>query len=104
MERQQILDFENSFSASDPPSNRVLRTEMNSQLIGQVMRFDPNGVARRPPAETIQHIKKLNSEYKLGQLLCKNRQPDFLLSLIEKQVIISSIISFYFVYFQYTKS
>lgn len=85
-ERQKILEFENSFSVADSLSNRVLRTEMNSQLIGQVMRFDPNGVARRPPPENIQYIKKLNSEYKLGQLLCKSREPDFLLSLIEKQV------------------
>lgn len=85
-EKQQILEFENSFAAADPLSGGVIRTEANSKLIGQVMRFDPNGVARRPPADTIQNIKKLNAEYKLGQLLCKSRQPDFLLSLIEKQV------------------
>lgn len=86
IERQQILEFENSFPAPDSVSTRVPRTEATSQLIGQVMRFDPNGVARRPPPDTIQNIKKLNSEYKLGQLLCKSRQPDFLLNLIEKQV------------------
>ncbi len=45
-----------------------------------------SGQVRRPTNETIQNIKKLNSEYKLGQLLCKCRQPDFLLSLIKRQV------------------
>ena len=49
------------------------------------MKFDPNGPPRRPPLDTIQNIRKLNSEYKLGQLLCKCRQPDLLLSLIKRQ-------------------
>jgi hypothetical protein len=59
--------------------------ESNSKLIGQVMKFDPSGPARRPPMDTIQNIRKLNSEYKLGQLLCKCRNPDLLLSLIKRQ-------------------
>lgn len=84
LERNEIVEFENSFAAGDP--TKVLKTEATSQLIGQVMKFDPNGVARRPPQETILNIRKLNSEYKLGQLLCKSRQPDFLLSLIQRQV------------------
>ena len=48
-----------------------------------------SGHARRPTNETIQNIRKLNAEYKLGQLLCKSRNPDFLLALIKRQVIYS---------------
>lgn len=44
-----------------------------------------SGPPRRPTSEAIQNIKKLNSEYKLGQLLCKSRNPDFLLMLINGQ-------------------
>jgi len=47
---------------------------------------------RRPTNETIQNIRKLNAEYKLGQMLCKSRQPDFLLALIKRQVFILSLI------------
>lgn len=86
LEREEILEFENSFTAQDPNSTAPRSTEANSKLIGQVMKFDPSGVARRPPLETLQSIKKLSAEYKLGQLLCKSRQPDFLLSLIHRQV------------------
>lgn len=43
------------------------------------------GPPRRPPPDAIQNIRKLNSEYKLGQLLCKSRQPDLLLDLIKRQ-------------------
>lgn len=48
------------------------------------MKLDPTGPPRRPIVETIQNIRKLNSEYKLGQFLCKSRQPDFLLMLIKR--------------------
>ena len=44
-----------------------------------------SGAPRRPTNETIVNIRKLNIEYKLGQLLCKSRQPDFLLKLIKQQ-------------------
>jgi hypothetical protein len=48
---------------------------------------------RRPTNETIQNIRKLNAEYKLGQMLCKSRQPDFLLALIKRQVFNLSLFS-----------
>ena len=94
LERHEILRFENAFEAKQllqatPQQQQqpqpIVRTEANSQLIGQVMRFEPSGVARRPPADTVQTIRKLNAEYKLGQLLCKSRQPDYLLGLIKRQ-------------------
>jgi integrator complex subunit 1 len=82
-EKQEILEFENLFGTKQGLSVRF--TETNSNLISRVMKFEPTGPPRRPPNELIQSIRKLNSEYKLGQLLCKSRQPDFLLSLIKRQ-------------------
>lgn len=82
-EKQEILEFENCFELKQ--GSKIVRTEMNSKLIGQVMKFDPTGCPRRPTNDTIQNIRKLNSEYKLGQLLCKSRHPDFLLKLIKGQ-------------------
>ncbi len=49
---------------------------------------------RRPTNETIQDIRKLNAEYKLGQMLCKSRQSDSLLALIKRQVFIISLFSY----------
>jgi integrator complex subunit 1 len=82
-ERSEILDFENYFELKQ--GSTATRNETNSKLIGFLMKFDPTGVARQANNDVIQNIKKLNSEYKLGQLLCKCREPDLLLSLIERQ-------------------
>ncbi len=83
LEKQDILEFEYNFSIKQ--GNPIRFTEMNSTLITILMKFDPNGPPRRPPNDLINNIRKLNAEYNLGQLLCKSRQPDFLLSLIKRQ-------------------
>ena len=85
LEKQKILEFENQFEMKQANQLLTVRTESNSKLIGQVMFYDPSGPPRRPTAEIVQAVKKLNAEYKLGQLLCKSRQPDFLLALIKRQ-------------------
>ena len=82
-EKQDILEFEYNFSIKQ--GNPIRFTEINSTLITILMKFDPNGPPRRPPNDIINNIRKLNAEYNLGQLLCKSRQPDFLLSLIKRQ-------------------
>ncbi len=64
---------------------RTVINEVNSQLIGQVMKFDPCASVRQPSADTLQNLRKLNAEYKLGQLLCRSREPDYLLMLIKRQ-------------------
>lgn len=97
-ERAEILEFENWYEKSQAEKTGSVvvttRNETNSQLIGQVMKFDPTGPARRPTAETLKSIRKLNAEYRLGQLLCKSRQPDFLLDLIKTQV--QALLTVYF--------
>lgn len=82
-EKREILELENSFEAMQ--NNPVVRTEADSKLIGQIMIFDPTSHARLPPSDFISKLKALNTDYKLGQLLCKNRNPDFLLMLIKSQ-------------------
>jgi integrator complex subunit 1 len=83
IEKQEVLEVENLNEMRQ--GTNITRTEANSKLIGQVMLFDPNGPPRRPPPDVVQSIKKLNSDYKLGQMLCKSRQPDFLLAIIKRQ-------------------
>lgn len=82
-EKQEILELENYFVAASATKTTI--TESNSQLIGKVMKFDPTGAARRPPNEILQNVHKMNNEYKLGQLLCRCREPDYLLMLIKRQ-------------------
>lgn len=61
-------------------------TEANSRLIDKLIKLDPSGTVRQPPASVIEELKAINEKYKLGKLLCQCREPDFLLSIIQNQV------------------
>ena len=50
-----------------------------------------SGCARPVPASVIELVKAANRSLKLGQLLCQCRSPDFLLEVIEKQVLCVSL-------------
>ena len=45
----------------------------------------PHGPLRRPPAAVLDQLKTINSHYKIGHLLCRSRQPDFLLDILQRQ-------------------
>lgn len=47
--------------------------------------MDPFGAPRRPPSIIFEHLQQLNASHKIGQLLCRSRNPDFLLDIIRKQ-------------------
>ncbi|CAL1532926.1 unnamed protein product [Lymnaea stagnalis] len=81
-EIQLILEFETHLAAA---TSKVTITESNSLLIGQLIHNDPNGPARFPPPEIMEQLKSLNSNLKLGQMLCRSRNPDFLLRIINRQ-------------------
>lgn len=46
-----------------------------------------SGPARRPSQSVIDQLKATNKTLKLGQMLCRSRSPDFLLEIIQRQVI-----------------
>lgn len=48
------------------------------------MRLDPFGQPRNPPQQFLMQVQHLNVELHLGHLLCRSRNPDFLLDLIQK--------------------
>ncbi|KAH9505267.1 Integrator complex subunit 1 [Bulinus truncatus] len=77
-----ILEFETHLAAA---TSKVTITENNSLLIGQLIHNDPSGPARFPPAEILEQLKSLNNSLKLGQMLCRSRNPDFLLRIINRQ-------------------
>ncbi|CAG5115061.1 unnamed protein product, partial [Candidula unifasciata] len=81
-EIQLILEFETHLAAA---TSKVAITESNSLLIGQLNLNDPEGPARFPPQEVIEQLKSLNASLKLGQMLCRSRNPDFLLRIINRQ-------------------
>lgn len=60
-------------------------TESNSFLLSLVITMDPFGVPRRPSPNVLDQVQQLNATHKLGQLLCRSRNPDFLLDIIRKQ-------------------
>lgn len=44
------------------------------------------GPPRRPPPHILDQVKSLNQSLRLGHLLCRSRNPDFLLNIIQRQV------------------
>lgn len=82
MEKQTILEFETHLAAA---STKTVITESNSLLLSQLTSLDPRGPARRPPLGVIEQLRTLNGSLRLGHLLCRSRQPDFLLEILHRQ-------------------
>ncbi|CAL8303109.1 unnamed protein product [Merluccius merluccius] len=81
-EKQEILAFESHLAAA---STKQTITESNSLLLSQLTTLDPQGPPRRPPPPVQEQIKTLNQSLRLGHLLCRSRNPDFLLNIIQRQ-------------------
>ena len=45
-----------------------------------------SGKARCPPQNVLDQLEQFNNNIKIGQMLCRSRDPDFLLDVIERQV------------------
>uniref|UniRef100_A0A3B3B352 Integrator complex subunit 1 n=1 Tax=Oryzias melastigma TaxID=30732 RepID=A0A3B3B352_ORYME len=80
-EKQEILAFESHLAAA---STKQTITESNSLLLSQLTSLDP-GPPRRPPPQIQEQVKSLNQSLRLGHLLCRSRNPDFLLNIIQRQ-------------------
>ncbi|XP_053550643.1 integrator complex subunit 1 [Bombina bombina] len=81
-EKQEILAFESHLAAA---STKQTINESNSLLLSQLTSLDPQGPPRRPPPHAIEQVKTLNQSLRLGHLLCRSRNPDFLLNIIQRQ-------------------
>ena len=81
-EKQQILEFESQLAAA---SSKQLITEQSSLLLSTITSMNPLGPLRRPPQAVLDQLKQMNTHYKLGHLLCRSRQPDFLLDILQRQ-------------------
>ncbi|QQP56262.1 Uncharacterized protein FKW44_000862, partial [Caligus rogercresseyi] len=79
LERHSILELENHLAKPNVIS------ESNSLLLPQLITMDPHGDLRKPPEQVLDQLKKLNSLYKIGHLLCRSRKPDFLLDILQRQ-------------------
>lgn len=82
LEKQAILDFEMHLAAA---TNKATITESNSLLLAQLITMDPNGSLRRPPPLFLDQLQQANQHYKIGHLLCRSRNPDFLLDILQRQ-------------------
>ncbi|KAJ7992420.1 hypothetical protein DPEC_G00278360 [Dallia pectoralis] len=81
-EKQEILAFESHLAAA---STKQTITESNSLLLSQLTSLDPQGPPRKPPLAVQEQVKSLNLSLRLGHLLCRSRNPDFLLNIIQRQ-------------------
>ena len=94
LEKQDILQFEIHLAAA---TNKATITESNSLLLAQLITNDPEGEFRRPPQSVLDSLAQANQHYKIGHLLCRSRNPDFLLDILQRQVsmiMVSSVMSF----------
>ncbi|KAL3270064.1 hypothetical protein HHI36_009122 [Cryptolaemus montrouzieri] len=82
LEKQKILEFETHLAAA---STKVEITEQNSLLLPQLMELRPDREARRPPQTVLEQLQNLNNSHRLGHLLCRSRNPDFLLDIMSRQ-------------------
>jgi integrator complex subunit 1 len=81
-EKEEILQFESYLAAA---TTKEVITEKSSHLLNQLMRMDPRGPPRKPPTPVMDQLKFAAKRMSLGHKLCKSRDPDFLLSIIQKQ-------------------
>lgn len=82
MEKQKILEFESHLAAA---STKMEITEQTSLLLPQLMELRPDGEARRPPQAVLDQLQLLNNSHRMGHLLCRSRNPDFLLDIMSRQ-------------------
>lgn len=81
-ERHSILEFESHLAAA---TSKVTITEANSLLLTQLTSMEVSGPMRKPPEAVIEQLKTLNQSLRIGQMLCRSRNPDFLLDIIQRQ-------------------
>ena len=67
-------------------TNKATITESNSHLLGLLITNNPEGELRRPPQSVLEQLGQANQHYKIGHLLCRSRNPDFLLDILQRQV------------------
>ena len=82
LEKQKILEFETHLAAA---STKIEINEQSSLLLPQLMELDPQGTIRRPPPMVLEQLQNLNNTHRLGHLLCRSRNPDFLLEIMTRQ-------------------
>ncbi|XP_063908867.1 integrator complex subunit 1 isoform X2 [Zophobas morio] len=82
LEKQKILEFETHLAAA---STKMEITEQSSLLLPQLMELRPEGEARRPPQAVLDQLQHLNNSHRMGHLLCRSRNPDFLLDIMSRQ-------------------
>lgn len=82
LEKQKILEFESHLAAA---STKMEITEQTSLLLPQLMELRPDGEARRPPQAVLDQLQHLNNSHRMGHLLCRSRNPDFLLDIMSRQ-------------------
>lgn len=46
--------------------------------------MDPPGLPRKPPIVVLDQLRVFNNTLRLGHLLCRSRNPDFLLEIIQR--------------------
>lgn len=81
MEKNEIIEFESHLAAA---TTRLAVTEETSLLLSQLIAMDTRGAPRRPPDVVLNQTRSLCGQIQLGASLCRSRNPDFLLDIINR--------------------
>ncbi|XP_003746940.2 integrator complex subunit 1 [Galendromus occidentalis] len=84
-EKHSILEYEMHLAANTTNKQVVAITEQNSLLLPRLISMNPTGPVRRPPQGVLDQLRALNEKLHLGHLLCRSRNPDYLLEIIRDQ-------------------
>jgi len=82
-EKQTILTFESHLAAATSQQHKI--TESTSLLLTQLISTDLKGPLRKPPQNVMTQLQQVNQMYKIGHLLCRSRNPEFLLDILNRQ-------------------
>nr|XP_039270920.1 integrator complex subunit 1-like [Styela clava] len=81
MEKNEIIEFESHLAAA---TTHLAVTEETSLLLSQLIAMDTKGPPRRPPEHILNKTRLICSQIQVGAGLCRSRNPDFLLYIINR--------------------
>ncbi|XP_010846181.1 PREDICTED: integrator complex subunit 1-like, partial [Bison bison bison] len=73
------------WEAGRPPPSTLSWGRFTCRFDTHVLPGALRGPPRRPPPHILDQVKGLNQSLRLGHLLCRSRNPDFLLNIIQRQ-------------------
>ncbi|KAL6052174.1 Integrator complex subunit 1 [Balamuthia mandrillaris] len=90
-EKAHIIELENRIANVQRGTEGKIIDEANSVLLHQLIEHNPYGHVRCPSATVLDDLRNLDLQYRLGHKLCSNRNPDYLLDIMQRHGALESM-------------